>query len=100
MTTTPRATPTLVTGDRAPETTLANRLIADVSDTIYLYQPTSNPFTAVLGHLRNRRKVHQYRFDHIEKDEYPRTAPVVTDGGATITLSTLCCSTPGPVSPC
>jgi len=83
-----RAAATMVTGDRAPQNTLSARLIADVSKTIYLYQPTSNPFTAILGHMRNRRKATQYRFDWIEKDEYPRAATVVSDGATTITFGT------------
>ena len=81
-----RAAATIVTGDRAPETTLAARIIADVSKTIFLYQPSSNPFTAITGHLRGRRKATQYRFDWIEKDEYPRTGTIAADGGATITF--------------
>ena len=81
-----RTAPTMVTGDRAPETTLSARVIADVAKTIYLYQPSSNPFTAITGHLRGRRKATQYRYDWIEKDEYPRTATVAADGGATLTF--------------
>ena len=88
MATAARTVPTLVTGYRAPENTLTARVIADVSKTIYLYQPSSNPFTAIVGHLRKRRKATQYRFDWIEKDEYPREATIVSDGATTLTFGT------------
>lgn len=84
----PRTAPTLDTGVRAPETTLSQRIIADVSDTVYLYQPSANPFTAMVGKLRGKRKATQYRYDWIEKDEYPRETTVVSDGGTTITVTT------------
>jgi hypothetical protein len=88
MATAARTPGTIVSTHRAPETTLSARVIADVADTIYLYQPSSNPFTAITGHLRKRRKATQYKYDWIEKDEYPRTATVVSDGATTITFGT------------
>jgi hypothetical protein len=88
MATTARTAPTLVSGLRDPGGMVSGRIISDVSKEIGLYQPNSNPFTAIIGTLRGRRKATQYRFDWFEKDEYPREATVVSDGGTTITFGT------------
>lgn len=77
---TPRTAATIVTGNRAPENMQTGRIIADVSDTIHLYAPSANPFSALTKQLRGKRKATQYRFDWFEKDELPRSSTVLTTG--------------------
>ena len=87
----PRTTPTMVTGARDTAHTVAERIIADVSDEILLYMPTQSPLTTLTGKLRAKRKATQFRYDFLEKDVYPRTvhcAAAVTVGATAVQLNT------------
>lgn len=80
-----RAYPSIVTGERSPETTNAVRLIADVRDDILLYMPNKNPLVTLTGKLRKQRTSTQARFDVLTKDQYPRKVTLAADAliGAT-----------------
>lgn len=43
-----------------------------MEDQILLYQPEATPLMTMTAKMRKKRKVHQYRYDWLEKDEYPR----------------------------
>lgn len=70
---TPRSTPTTTTGERGPENVTSTRLIADVSDEINFYQESASPLVVFTSRGKKKRITHQYRFDFLEMDEYPRT---------------------------
>jgi hypothetical protein len=85
----PRTPPTVVTGQRSIDTTLQQRVMADVQDEILLYLPQAAPLTVLTGKFRNKRKATQYQYDWIEKDQMPREAIVsanITSGSATVVV--------------
>lgn len=82
----PRAIPTHDQGLRNVLTLESTRVIADVADELALYQPSSNPFMALVGKLRAKRSTTQYKFDWHEVDEFPRSFSIVTDAGTTVTV--------------
>ncbi len=82
-----RAYPTIVDGQRAPETTNAVRLIADVRDDILMYMPNKNPLVTLTGKLRKPRTVTQAKYDVLTKDQYPRK--VTLSAAALIGATTL-----------
>lgn len=68
----PRTPATMVSGTRGPENVVSQRVIADVQDEIALYMPSASPLMSLTSKLRKKRQATQYRFDWLEKDEYPR----------------------------
>ena len=84
-----RAYPTVVAGERAPETTQSVRLIADVRDEILLYMPSANPLTTITGKLRKSREVTQAKFDVLTKDQYPRKVTLAAAATAVATSLTV-----------
>ena len=68
----PRAANTLISGFRGPENIVAQNVIADIADELFLYAPKKTPLITMTGRLKDKRKVTQSRFDWIEGDEYPR----------------------------
>lgn len=87
----PRAVPTTVTGARGPESDIATRLVADVKESVFKYMPTATPLTVFTAKVQNRRTVHQYKYDVLSLDQFPRgtTASASALAGATtIVLAT------------
>ena len=74
-----RPNPTLVTGSRGPENITEGRVVADMSEDIYLIQPSASPFTVISSKTRDKRKATQRRFDWMEKDAYPRALELAAD---------------------
>jgi hypothetical protein len=83
--TNPRTVATTITGDRGPENEVSQRIVADVEDTIHLYRPAATPLTVFTGKIRNKRTAHQYQYDYLTLDEYPRA---VTSSAAYTALDT------------
>src|SRR5688572_12520386 len=74
-----RANPTLVTGTRGPENITEGRVIADMSDDIYMVQPSAAPLTVLTSRTRKKREVHNRKYDWMEKDKYPRSMELAAD---------------------
>jgi hypothetical protein len=87
----PRDPATVVSGLRNQNTTLSNRIIVDMSDTIHRVLPEAAPLTTMTSAFKNKRKVTQPQFDFLEKDKYPRILTVngaVVGASATINVAT------------
>lgn len=86
-----RTAPTVVTQSlRGPENLNSARVVVDMQDQILLYQPEATPLLTLTGKMRKKRQAHQYRYDWLEKDEYPRgiTVGTAADGDdATLTAA-------------
>lgn len=74
----PRAVPTTVTGSRGPETDISTRLVADVKEKVFKYMPTATPLTVFTAKVQGRRTVHQYKYDVLSLDQFPRGTEVST----------------------
>jgi hypothetical protein len=86
----PRDPATVVSGLRNQNTTLSNRIVVDMSDTINRVLPESAPLTTLSSAFKKKRKVTQPQFDFLEKDKYPRTLTVngaVVGASATINVA-------------
>lgn len=75
---TPRTLPTSVTGSRGPETDIAIRLVEDVKEKVFKYMPSATPLTVFTAKVQGRRTVHQYRYDVLSLDQFPRGSVVGT----------------------
>lgn len=71
-----RDAPTIQSGLRDPNSTQSARIKIDMADEIFLYMPSAAPLTALTSKFRKKRKVENYRFDILEKDEFPRSLVV------------------------
>jgi hypothetical protein len=71
-----RPNPTVVTGERDPGSTVAQRIIADVKDEIIFVQPSAAPLTYMTRRF-HKRQVSQFSYDWLEKDVMPRLSDVV-----------------------
>lgn len=74
-----RPVPTLVSGDRGPENVSSERVIADMDDDLLMYMPSAAPLTVLTAKTRKKRVTTQYRFDWMEKDQYPRALELSAD---------------------
>jgi hypothetical protein len=72
----PRTEPTVVSGTRAPEDQLSNRLVIDMQDKILLFMPEATPFLTLTGKIKGKRKAHSSKFEWLEKDFKPRKVTV------------------------
>jgi hypothetical protein len=72
----PRTEPTGVSGYRAPEDLLSNRVVVDMQDRILMYQPEATPFLTLTGKIKGKRMAKNLRFEWLEKDMKPRTIKV------------------------
>lgn len=68
----PRTEPTTVSGYRAPEDQLSNRVVVDMSDRILRFMPEAQPFLTLTGRIKGKRKAHNLKFEWMEKDFKPR----------------------------
>lgn len=86
----PRPEPTGVTGARAAEDNLANRLVVDMQDKILLYAPNVTAFLTMTGYVKGSRTAYNVKYEWMEKDQKPRKLSVVgaqTDTDTTIEAS-------------
>jgi len=72
----PRTAPTLVTGTRGPENQNTSRVVVDMQDEILLYQPEATPLLTLTARMRKKREAVNYRYEWLEKDEFPRALEV------------------------
>jgi hypothetical protein len=72
----PRDVPTVVTGERSFNNTLAGRQQIDMRDEIILIQPSMGPLATLSAKMRGKREVGNYEFKFLEKDPLPRTMVV------------------------
>ncbi len=72
----PRDAPTIVTGDRSFNNTLAARQKIDMRDDIILLQPSAAPLQTLSAKMRRKRQVANYRYDFLEKAALPRQITV------------------------
>ncbi len=68
----PRTEPTVISGTRAPEDQLSNRLVIDMQDKILLFMPEATPFLTLTGKIKGKRKANSSKFEWMEKDFKPR----------------------------
>lgn len=74
-----RTAPTLVTGTRGPENQNTARVVVDMQDEILLYQPEATPLLTLTGKMRKKREAVNYRYEWLEKDEFPRSLEVTAN---------------------
>jgi hypothetical protein len=63
---------TIVSGSRGPENLNSARVIAQMDDVIYEYVPEATPFLTLINKARDKRKINNYKFEWLWKDEFPR----------------------------
>lgn len=73
---TPRSEPTNVSGYRAPEDGVSNRVVIDMKDKILLFMPEASPFTTLTAKIKGKRKAFNKKFEWLEKDFKPRRVTV------------------------
>ncbi|MFW9894030.1 MAG: hypothetical protein ACFFFO_17635 [Candidatus Thorarchaeota archaeon] len=88
----PRDEPTIVTGDRLVDDG-SYKLVAEVDDKIMQYYPSVTPFIYLLKKAKanGRQQVENYKYEHLEEDQYPRDLTVASTaaaGGTSITVET------------
>jgi hypothetical protein len=71
-----RTEPTPVTGYRAPEDGISNRVVIDMADKILLFMPEAQPFLTLTGKIKGKRKAFNKKFEWLEKDFKPRKLTV------------------------
>lgn len=76
--TSPRSDATTVTGTRGPENENSVRLVADVEDKIYLWMPAATPLTTFTSKIKGSRTAHQYKYQVLSLDEFPRAVTLNT----------------------
>jgi hypothetical protein len=69
----PRTDATTVTGARGPEDENSVRLVDDVEDKIYWWLPQATPLITLSSRLKGSRTAHQYKFDVLSLDVFPRS---------------------------
>lgn len=72
----PRDAPTMVSGDRSFNNTLAGRQKIDMREEIERLQPSAGPLQTLSSKGRKKREVGNYEFKFLEKAQLPRTLTV------------------------
>lgn len=72
----PRPDPSIVSGYRAPEDQVSNRVVVDMKDKILRYMPEATPFLTLTGKIKGKRKAFNAKFEWLEKDYKPRKVTV------------------------
>lgn len=85
-----RDVPDVLDDIRDPNSTLAARIVVDMSDEIHLYDPNAAPFVTFTKEFRDKREATQYRYDTMEKEPMPRamvTTAAATSGATTVVVT-------------
>lgn len=80
-----KAEPTTISGYRAPEDQVAERVVVDMENTILRYMPEAQPFLTLTGRIKGKMKTHNVKKEWLEKDFKPRR---VTISGAQTDIDT------------
>lgn len=80
-----RSEPTQISGYRAPEDQLSNKIVVDMSNKILRYIPEATPFLTLTGKIKGKRKAMNRKFEWLEQDMQPRK---VTINGAQTDVDT------------
>ena len=86
----PRDEPTIVRGDRLADDS-SHKVVAAVQDKIVHIYPSATPLLKLKSGVKSKRSVENYKFEHLEKDIYPRRITLAADcaaGAATATVAT------------
>ncbi len=85
----PRQEPDFITGYRAPEDQVADKVMIDMHPEIIQYLSAAHPVTTITGAVRKTKTATQYRFDWMEKDEMPDEIQITSSATSTGTTLTV-----------